>query len=71
MARQPVDSSMIVSLGYNPLTKVLEVEFRNGRVVEYHGVPSDVHRDMMEAHSKGQFLARAVKPNYPFRYKEG
>ena len=47
-------------------TETLEVEFVNGRVYQYYGVPDQIHAQFMEAPSKGQFLNYYVKNHYPY-----
>lgn len=65
--RTIVRSSNLYSVGYNPFTGVLEVQFRNGRVYEYHDVPPAVHDGLMNAHSHGHFFAIFIRNVYPFR----
>jgi alpha-mannosidase len=67
MKRVPVSSSTLVSVGYDPDDRVLEVKFQHGGVYQYLDVPADVHRELMAADSHGSYLARTVKPNYEFR----
>lgn len=66
MERIPVDSSNIASIGYDEDTNTLEIEFHNGGVYQYFDVPFDVYDGMMEAGSKGQYLAQQIKGQ--FRY---
>lgn len=55
MLRESVASSAISSVGYDPESETLEVEFSSGAVYEYYGVPRKVYRSLMSAPSKGQF----------------
>ncbi len=64
MTREPVSSSNIVSVGYDALTKVLEIEFRDKTVYQYAEVPSDVHEAMMRATSVGKFFYGRIVHNY-------
>ena len=67
MHRTVVRSSNVQSVGYHLETQTLEVEFRNGGVYHYHGVPFDRYKAFMTAPSKGSFLARVIKSgNYPY-----
>lgn len=66
MSKQPVSSSAIVSIGYDPEAETLEVEFGSGRVYQYYGVPSKLHEQIMQAPSKGQFLNTHIKNFYSF-----
>ena len=67
MRRQPVSSSVIRSVGYDPGTAVLEVEFRSGDVYRYFAVPPSVHRGLVEAESPGAFFNRTISDRYPTR----
>jgi len=66
MNRQPVSSSSVCSVGYDPETQVLEIEFtKNHRVYQYHGVPQDVYESLMAAESVGSYLHWNIKGTYP------
>jgi len=65
--RTPVQSSSLAAVGYSPDLNVLEVEFRNGLAYEYRLVPESVHRQLMEAESKGAFLNAHIRNRYPTR----
>ena len=67
MRRNPVDSSSLASAGYDGEREVLEVEFRNGGVYDYLGVPAKVYRAFMEAESKGRYLNAEIKPCFAYR----
>lgn len=66
MDRHSEASSDIRSIGYDPKTQTLEVEFRNGWVYQYYGVPRKLQDDLMQAQSKGQFLQQKIKNAYPY-----
>lgn len=66
MQRQPVESSSLASVGYEEWTRTLEVEFRNGGVYRYLGVPSSVHQALLTAESRGAYLNTRIKPYYPY-----
>ncbi len=63
MKRQSVTSSTIKSVGYDPCTHVLEIEFNNG-IYQYSEVPQSVHRSMMESESVGAFFHKEIKNVY-------
>ena len=65
MRREAWESSSVVSVGYDPATAMLEVEFTGGAVYRYFAVPNAVYRDFAEAPSKGGFLNAVIKPTYP------
>lgn len=61
----PVDSSMIQAVGYDPETQILEVLFNSGQTYHYEGVPPKVHKELMEADSKGRYMRDAIIDMYP------
>ncbi len=68
MKRAPVSSRTIASIGYDPRSRQLEIEFRGGRgVYRYLDVPSDVYHAFMAAESKGAYLNQVLKPR-GYRY---
>ncbi len=66
MERIPVSSSNITSIGYDPNTLTLEIEFVHGGVYQYFDVPQAYYDSLMQADSKGTYLSQNVKPS--FRY---
>ena len=64
MRRVPVESSSLDSVGYE--NEVLEIRFDNGGIYRYHGVPAEVHAELMEADSKGRFFNAEVRGAYRF-----
>ncbi|HHJ4503920.1 MULTISPECIES: KTSC domain-containing protein [Klebsiella/Raoultella group] len=67
MIRQPVSSSNLQSVGYDPTTRVLEIAFHSGGVYQYSGVPSTVHLGLLSAGSKGQYFHQHIKNVYSYR----
>lgn len=67
MDRVPVRSSNLKSVGYDPESQDLEVEFHGGRIYVYFGVPSSVAEGLMAASSKGSFHASRIKDRYRYR----
>ena len=67
MERTPVTSAHMVSVGYDPGARKLHVEFHNGQVYEYSGVPEVFHKTLMNADSQGEFFHRNVKPHFKAR----
>ena len=53
MLRDPVSSSNIASIGYDPGSETLEIEFTNGSIYQYFNVPAGLHEQLMAAPSKG------------------
>ncbi len=67
MVRQEIVSRSLRSAGYNPQTRVLEIEFQDGDVYEYQGVPDRVYNELVSAESKGGYFNQAIKDHYNFR----
>jgi hypothetical protein len=66
MNRERVASSNIVAIGYDEPSQTLEVEFMNGAVYQYYNVAQALFDQLMQAASKGQFLAYQIKSVYPY-----
>lgn len=66
MERNPVSSSNIHSIGYDPHSETLEVAFINGTVYQYFNVPQQLFDTLMREPSKGRFLNSYIKNAYPF-----
>jgi len=70
MLREQVNSSNIMSIGYEESEQTLEVEFANGSVYQYFGVPSGTHLDLMSALSVGSFFAQNIKNSFAYQRVE-
>lgn len=66
MERINVNSSNIASIGYDPNTEILEIEFLNGAIYHYFDVPEHIHEELMQASSHGGYLARNIKGVYSY-----
>ena len=64
MRRQRVVSSVIASVGHEAHSNLLEVEFRNGRIYHYFGVPKSEFRKLLQAESIGGYFNEEIKPRY-------
>ncbi len=60
-----VKSGAITSLGHDPETGVLEVEFRGGRVYRYSDVSVEKLNELLAAESIGKHFAAHIKPHHP------
>jgi hypothetical protein len=67
MLRRPVNSSVIASIGYSSADERLEVEFHNGRVYEYRGVPAAAYDALMSANSIGACFNKTIRDRYRSR----
>lgn len=62
--RMVVQSSNLASVGYDPDTETLEVEFINCRVYQYLGVPQFIYEELMSSPSLGRYLNHNIIPQY-------
>lgn len=61
MERKIVVSSNIKSIGYDSIRPILEVEFTNGSIYQYFGVPQHLYLGLMQASSHGEYLDTYIK----------
>ena len=66
MDRQSVVSSNLNSVGYDEESQVLEIEFSNGSVYEYSGVPASVYEELMSASSHGSYHYNNIRNTYNY-----
>jgi hypothetical protein len=66
MQRFPVQSTNLKTVGYDPKTTTLEIEFQDGNVYQYFDVPETLHKELMQAASHGKFFSSQIKGS--FRY---
>lgn len=62
----PANSSNIERFAYDPVSRVLKVEFKNGGTYDYFDVSQSDFERMRSAPSKGQFLASDIKGRYRY-----
>ncbi|WP_097237054.1 KTSC domain-containing protein [Streptomyces sp. 1331.2] len=67
MDRTAVDSSVLRSVGYDPVARRLELEFTGGGVYVYADVPARVHRELLAAPSRGRYFVRRIRGQYAYR----
>lgn len=67
MQRIRVSSSNISSIGYDPESQTLEIEFHDGSIYQYDGVPQSIYDGLMSASSHGQYLHQYIKDRYRHR----
>jgi non-canonical purine NTP pyrophosphatase (RdgB/HAM1 family) len=67
MQRLPVESSDIVSIGYDPKAQVLEIEFKEDRIYQYIDVEPDIYERFTRTDSYGEYFYAHINKHY--RYK--
>lgn len=66
MYREPVVSSNVAAIGYDPDEEILEVEFLNRSIYWYYDVPEEVYDDFMMASSKGKYMWDHIRDIYEY-----
>ncbi len=67
---QPVKSSLLNKVGYDPETKVLAVQMNySSDVYLYQDVPQSVFDGLLAADSKGSYYVKNIKGKYPTERK--
>ncbi len=67
MERKRVNSSKIRAVGYDPNSRLLEVELRDGTVLAYSGVAPEVHRQFMNAPSPTSYYEDKIVDEFSAR----
>lgn len=67
MERVPVNSSNIASVGYEPDTSTLQVEFNNGTVYDYYDVPENTYTALIGAGSVGSYFHTNIRNTFSFQ----
>jgi hypothetical protein len=70
MERAEVKSSQIASVGYDPDKRILEIEFKTGKVYQYFEVPADVYAELILAPSTGRQFNQSIKGSYRYEAVE-
>lgn len=66
MERESVVSTTILSVGYEPNSNTLEVEFKSGGIYQYYNVPEPLFQALMDSDSKGKFLHANIKSAFAY-----
>jgi len=64
MNREYVDSSMIRSIGYDPTSSILEIEFIEGPVWQYPGFPEYMWYEFQASSSKGKYFHANIRDQF-------
>lgn len=64
MERKRVNASKIRSVGYDPSSQTLEVEFSSGSVVQYGRVSPEIHRRFMASPSPNSFFEDNIEESF-------
>lgn len=62
----PVVSSNVAAVGYDAENQIVYVQFQNGTMYAYKGVPQNEFENLRTASSIGSYLNRNFKNVYPY-----
>ena len=71
MDRKKINSSSIRSIGFDERNRVLEVEFNDGRIMQYSGVAPEVHRRLMSAPSPVSYFRDNIEESFSAKRIKG
>lgn len=71
MRLDPVESSMLAAIGYDPDLKALVVLFNSGKAYQYQNVPVETYQGLVAANSKGRYMLDHVIDYYPHAVFKG
>ena len=71
MHRLPVESSDLVSIGYDPKERVLEIEFKENRIYQYFDVEPDVYERFTRTDSYGEYFYAHINKHYRYKRVNG
>lgn len=64
MRRRRVNSSSLLSVGYDPRSQILEIEFHHTGVYQYYGVPGAVFEALLAQDSLGAYFNTNIRDVY-------
>ena len=61
-----VESTTLLTVGYDEARQLLQLEFRSRAIYHYFNVPAAVHQALLGAPSKGSYFNRAIRGRFPY-----
>jgi hypothetical protein len=61
-----VESTTLVTVAYDELRELLQLEFRSLAIYQYFGVPAAVHEGLLRAPSKGSYFNQVIRGRFPY-----
>jgi hypothetical protein len=71
MDRKKVASSGLRSVGFDERNRVLEIEFSDGRIVQFSGVSAEVHRRLVGAPSMLSYYRDNIEESFTAKRIKG
>ena len=69
--RVVVESSLLAKVAYDHQRAILQVEFRDGALYRYLGVPIQTYQDLLRADSKGAYFNHHIRSAFPYAMVQG
>jgi hypothetical protein len=66
---EPVASGQISKIGYHPESQTAVIQFSNGKVYQYSGVPPEMYNNLRNSESVGSFFAQNIKGRYSTAFR--
>lgn len=66
MKRKHIESTTLLSAGYDARRQLLELEFISREVYRYFKVPQKVYDELLKADSAGAYFNSAIRDNFLF-----
>jgi len=66
MQRIPLNSRSLRSVGYHAGNALLELEFHDGAVYQYFGVPAESYQSLLRATSHGGYFNAHIRHHFAF-----
>ena len=61
-----VNSTTLVSIAYDEISEILQLQFCSGSIYQYFGVPTAVQEALLNAASKGSYFNKAIRGRFLF-----
>jgi hypothetical protein len=61
-----VESTTLLTLAYDGVREILQLEFCSRAIYYYYGVPAAVHEALLCAPSKGSYFNRVIRGRFPY-----
>jgi hypothetical protein len=62
----PVQSTTLKAVAYDDCHNLLELQFQDGAVYHYFGVPAQTHQQLLDADSKGGYFNREIRGRFQY-----
>jgi hypothetical protein len=65
MERKRISAGNIRSVGYDARSRVLEIEFSAGSIIQYSGVSDEIYRRFVNSPSPGSYFRDNIEETFP------